>query len=88
MTRKAERDYMQRVADLGCLICSSPAQLHHPREGQGKAQRAQNWLVVPLCQEHHTGPAGIHNRQTFYTRHRLDEWDLLAMTIARLNGAR
>ncbi len=31
------------------------------------------------------GPEGIHNRRAFYTRHRLDEWDLLAMTIERLN---
>jgi hypothetical protein len=76
---------MHRVAELGCLICGSPAQLHHPREGQGKGQRAQDWLVVPLCPDHHTGPEGIHNRRTFYTRHRMDEWDLLALTIQRLN---
>lgn len=79
------QDYMDRVASLGCLICGSPAQLHHPREGQGKAQKAPDWLVVPLCPSHHTGPEGIHNRRTFYLRHRMDEWDLLAMTIERLN---
>ena len=86
MTTAAEREYMGRVASLGCLICGAPAQLHHPRDGQGKGQRAQNWLVVPLCQADHTGPDGIHNRRMFYARHRLDELDLLAMTIERLNG--
>lgn len=83
---KAVKAYLSRVAELGCLVCGSPAQLHHPREGQGKAQRAQDWLCVPLCPLHHTGPEGIHNRRTFYTRHRMDEWDLLAMTIERLNA--
>jgi hypothetical protein len=82
---KALDQHMNRVAELGCLICGSPAQLHHPREGQGKGQRAQDWLVMPLCPSHHTGPEGIHNRRTFYLRHRMDEWDLLALTIQRLN---
>jgi hypothetical protein len=54
-------EYMGRVAELGCLICGSPAQLHHPRMGQGKAQRAQDWLVVPLCPTHHNPPEGIHS---------------------------
>lgn len=79
------RSYKSRVAALGCLICGGPAQLHHPREGEGGAQRAQDWLVVPLCERHHQPPDGIHAKQTFYMRHRLDEMDLLAMTIERLN---
>lgn len=84
-TSKGVRSYKDRVAELGCLICGQAAQLHHPREGEGGAQRAQDWLVVPLCADHHHAPNGIHSRQTFYTRHRLDELDLLAMTIERLN---
>lgn len=82
---KALQAYWDRVRDLGCLLCGSPAELHHPREGVGKAQKSPDYCVVPLCQPHHTGPEGIHNRRTFYMRHRLDEWDLLAMTIERLN---
>lgn len=80
----ATKRWMQRVADLGCLICGQPAELHHVREGQGAAQRAQDALVVPLCPDHHRGNDGIHSRKTFYLRHKLDELDLLAMTIERL----
>lgn len=83
MTVAAKR-WMARAAELGCLICGSPAQLHHIREGQGAAQRAQDFLVIPLCKSHHTGSEGIHSRKTFYMRHKLDELDLLAMTIERL----
>ena len=43
---KAESEYMSRVASLPCAVCGDkPVELHHIREGQGMAQRAQNWLV-------------------------------------------
>ncbi len=69
------------VAELGCLICGSPANLHHVREGQGMSQRASDWLVVPLCREHHQGNTGIHSGR-FYHLFKKDELDLLAETIA------
>jgi hypothetical protein len=89
---KAEKRHMNRVADLGCVLCwhlgfgETPAELHHPRDGEGMAQRASNWLVVGLCPEHHRGASGLHGLGTkgFYTRYRLSELDLLAMTIERL----
>lgn len=81
-----ERQHMGRVAALGCLLCNSPAEVHHIREGQGMAQRASNWLTVPLCPEHHRGSSGLHGlgERGFATRHRLGELDLLAMTLERL----
>lgn len=84
MSNAAKR-HMQRVSELGCLICGSPAQLHHPRMAEAKGKKASDWLVVPLCSAHHHPPEGIHAPRTFYTRHRLDEMDLLALTIERLN---
>lgn len=90
---KGERAYLGRVASLGCVLCrhqgheASPAEIHHPREGQGAAQRAEHWLAIPLCPEHHRGASGLHGLgvKGFYTRYRLDEIDLLAMTIRALN---
>lgn len=56
--------------------------IHHPREGQGGAQRAQNWLAIPLCEPHHTGRQGVHqNGNKVITPIRLDEMDMLALTI-------
>lgn len=80
------QQWKDRVVALGCILCQhlgeqeTPAGLHHVREGQGKGQRAPDWLVIPLCYEHHQGTTGIHGAG-FYTRYRLDEMDLLAMTI-------
>lgn len=76
-------DWKAKVAELGCLICRSPAQLHHVREGQGMSQRASDWLVVPLCVLHHTGSHGIHSGR-FYHFFVKDELDLLAETIERV----
>jgi hypothetical protein len=58
--------YMSRAADLGCMICrlfftaGTPAELHHPRTGVGKGQKADDRDVIPLCPEHHRGKTGVH----------------------------
>lgn len=82
----AEREHMGRVAALGCLLCGSPAEVHHIREEQGMSQRASNWLTTPLCSEHHRGASGFHGlgMRAFERRYGLSELDLLAMTIERL----
>jgi len=65
MATKAETEYMNRVADLGCICCNmlgfpdTPAELHHIRTGQGMGQRASNYEIIPLCPTHHrTGDYG------------------------------
>jgi hypothetical protein len=93
VTRKADKEHMNRVASIGCILCKhldlgeTPAQLHHIREGQGMSQRASNFLVVPLCPEHHQGNSGVHGlgERGFYTRYKLSELDLLAMTLEALS---
>ena len=81
----AERKHMGRVAQMSCLVCGTePVHVHHIREGQGMGQRAQNWLTVPLCPDCHTGPYGIHGDKSRMRAQKLDEMDLLSMTIERL----
>jgi hypothetical protein len=84
--------HKNRVAELGCILCrhlglgKTPAQLHHIREGQGMAQRASDWLVVPLCPEHHTGPRGVHGDKTDLRIGNVGELDLLALTMEALHA--
>jgi len=84
------KQYKNKVASLGCMACrilgygETPAQLHHVREGQGMAQRASDWLVIPLCVEHHTGTNGIHGHG-FEAMTKLTEMDLLEATIEEMN---
>ena len=84
---KAEKRHLDRVAALPCCLCGeSPVHVHHVREGQGLAQRASNWLAVPLCQSCHTGPKGLHGDKTMLRVMRMDEMDMLADTIRKLTG--
>jgi hypothetical protein len=92
MRSKAAALHLSRLAGLGCILCrylgtpGTPAQIHHLREDQGAAQRGSDWTAVPLCEPHHTGPAGLHGlgRRGFEARYRLSELDLLALTIEAL----
>lgn len=86
------RRHMGRVAELGCVLCrhlgfdGTPAEVHHIRDGQGAAQRASDFLTVPLCPEHHRGGTGLHGLGTkaFERTYKLSELDLLAMTVEAL----
>ncbi len=76
---------MGRVAELPCVLCGEQGvQVHHIREGQGMAQRASNWLVVPLCPSCHTGPLGVHGDKTMMRINKMTELDMLAKTIEAL----
>jgi len=80
--RKKDSDYMGRVAELPCAICGdAPVHVHHIREGQGMAQRASNFLTVPLCPTCHQGPHGVHGDKSLLRARKLTEMDLLANTI-------
>lgn len=45
-----------------CIICGSPyIQIHHCFFGNPNRKNSDKYgLVVPLCQEHHTGRNGVH----------------------------
>ena len=47
---REERAHMDRVAQMGCLICGSPALIHHVRENNEKRNHMK---VLPLCDRHH-----------------------------------
>jgi len=49
----SEREHLARVAEMGCIICGSPAEIHHVRAGMGMGQRNDHFNVIPLCPNHH-----------------------------------
>ncbi|ESZ10689.1 hypothetical protein X735_27600 [Mesorhizobium sp. L2C085B000] len=63
----ADRAYLSRVAALGCVLvfpdtgerCCSPAEIHHPRAGQGMGQRADHSQAIPLCFAHHSAQSPL-----------------------------
>lgn len=83
--RNADKRHMGRVAELPCACCGAMGvQVHHLREGQGMAQRASNFLTIPLCEPCHTGPRGIHGDKSIMRTLKLSELDMLANTIEAL----
>ena len=83
----AEKRYMGRVAELGCIIHpGAPALVHHIRTGQGGGQRSSNYLTIPLCPECHVGAFSIHKAPKQFQDIYGSELDLLAQTIGQLNN--
>ena len=64
MATKDEKKRLNKIAELGCILCSeilgiegSEAELHHVRRFGAKRATSP---ILPLCPEHHRGNSGIH----------------------------
>ena len=75
-----ESRHMGRVAELGCLVCQSPANVHHIRTERIKS----DFLTIPLCREHHQGDFSIHMSKRQFTAIYGSELELLAQTLRLL----
>jgi Recombination enhancement, RecA-dependent nuclease len=81
---KAEREWMARARDYGCLAClqdghQSPASIHHLVQGN---RRLGHLFSIPLCEPHHKGdgrvvPSVHFQKRTFVARYGA-ELELLA----------
>ena len=83
----AEKRHLDRISNMGCILCGSPAEIHHLRTVCGMSQRANNFLTIPLCSEHHrhgTFGNAIHNGYQEFSKNHGSEGDLLAKTIERM----
>lgn len=79
---KAEKDYLGHIQSLGCIICGSPASIHHVRR-YGETRKHSK--VVPLCYTHHQGTAGIHTLgKREFERLFMTQDVMLALTELRL----
>lgn len=82
------REYMGKVAAIGCILCRqlgygpTPATVHHIRTGIGMGKRASDFDTIPLCPEHHQGMTGIHGmgRKAWERHHGITELQLLQET--------
>ena len=87
---KKEREHMDKVARLGCLICRkegnpySPAELHHIRDVTlvGLGQRAKNEEVIPLCVAHNMiGKESFNNNSRAFSKKWGSQRELLKETL-------
>lgn len=62
------KEYWTFLRDIGCMVCRGPTNIHHcvggsiSDAGIGRAMSRKNndWLVIPLCHNHHQGSQGLH----------------------------
>jgi hypothetical protein len=90
MATKDEKNVYSKIAELGCILCSSilgfegtPAELHHIRRYGTKRSTSP---VVPLCPEHHRGNTGVHGlgHKGFASKWGVTEEELLERVNKRL----
>ena len=80
---KSERAHIEAIKSLQCSICNNPgpSDAHHIRQNQP-------YLCIPLCKDCHQGSHnGIHGRKAIWKIKKMDEYDVLAITIERLLNA-
>ncbi len=85
----ADRAFMAAVAELGCILCGRPAEVHHIREFRFSQARASDREVLPLCEHHHrTGGYGeaIHAGVDPWRERFGSELDLFKIVQARLRA--
>lgn len=90
----AEREFMDKIASLGCLACAKDGvvnpwiSLHHIA---GRTAPDAHLLVLPLCAEHHQhddsdprGRIGVHPFKTRFEAHYGPQLQLLAEAKQKL----
>lgn len=57
----AERRHMDRLAQMGCLVCGANAEIHHVHSDGFQRLTRTHKRAVPLCPPHHrTGQEAVH----------------------------
>lgn len=82
-----EKRHLNKLAEMGCIICGAPANIHHPRFCVGMSQRSPHFLGIALCPWHHQqGPYGqsIHSGQAAFEKNFGTEAELLSETIRKM----
>ena len=86
-----DKSHAERLVSIGCVCCdllgmtqATATNIHHIREGQGMAQRAGDYLTIPLCKECHQGKNGVHGNRQYLKILRMTELDLLDYTLKRV----
>lgn len=90
MSKLAEL-HLSRVARLSCVACLvidsrfdvRPVELHHLEHDR---HQFSDFLVLPLCAEHHRGFTGVHGRHRlgFEKLHGVTQLQLLGVTTSLL----
>jgi hypothetical protein len=77
---KTEREHLGRVKELPCSVCDEPgpSDAHHIEQGL-------QYTCIALCKDCHQGSFnGIHGQARIWKVMKLEEMDVLNLTLANL----
>jgi hypothetical protein len=75
-----ERLHLAKIKEMSCGVCdaSGPSDAHH-------IVQHNQYLCIPLCKDCHQGSFnGIHGQARIWKVEKLDEMDVLNLTLAKL----
>lgn len=85
------KEHAENLVNHGCICCElmgtpqkTHTEIHHIREGQGKSQRAGDFLTIPLCVDCHRGTHGVHGDKKYLKILKMTELDLLNLTLLKV----
>ncbi len=81
-----EMRHMWRVKCLPCACCGAagPSHAHHVRH---QGNRIGHYATIPLCDDCHVPPCGVHGDKTLMRAHKKTELGMLNDTIGRICDA-
>lgn len=84
---KAEKEWLDAICQLGCVVCNiflhvhSPAEPHHL---EGRTKKGCHFKTIPLCPPHHRNPGKGHisraDGKKLFERTYMPESELLKQT--------
>tara|TARA_R100001086_G_scaffold175424_1_gene96622 strand:- start:117 stop:386 length:270 start_codon:yes stop_codon:yes gene_type:complete len=88
--KKAEKEHLQKVAELGCIACmklghyDTPAEIHHIRK---MGEPRNHYRVIPLCPHHHrSSNESYHLNPLWFSEKFGTQQELLEETLRLING--
>ena len=88
--KKTEREYLEKVQELGCIACiklgyyDTPAEIHHVRKF---GEKRNHFRVIPLCPHHHrTSKESYHLNPLWFSDKFGTQQELLEETLRLIDG--
>jgi len=84
---RLEKEHLNKVASLGCLVCQRPANVHHIRPvGTGMGRKSNSYQTIALCRDHHQGQFSIHNCKQEFEAMYGTEHEMLQKTLKEIEN--
>jgi len=74
-----ERKHLEKVKSLNCSCCDAP-----PPSSAHHVKQHSQFITVALCADCHQGANGLHGNKSYMRIKKLDELDLINITVKRL----